>query len=189
MKKDWKTWVKLVVICKIFSCIVIAIIIANMSPDPVPQPVIQNNVRTGSVWLGIQIMPVNKEVAKNFNLPYRRGLLVKKVINDSPADKGGLREGDVIMTVKNTSIINIQQLQSLITEMVPGQKIRVDVGRYGISKTLHVQLETRPAAMVKSNVQLMHGVYPLTMPPTDQPYPYFYFGEEPEKPENESYER
>ena len=147
---------------------------------------IQNRISTLPVWLGIQILPINKKVAKDINLPFQRGLLVRKVISGSPAAEAGVKRGDIIRRVGNIRMIGTLQLRKIISKMLPGQKVRVVYIRNMKTKTVYVRLEQPPSdTLIDRNAQLVYGVYPAVIPPTDIPYPYFYFGEEIEETENE----
>jgi len=81
---------------------------------------------------------------------------------------------------------NTLQLRKIISKMSPGQKARVVYIRNMKTKTVYVRLEQPPSdTLIDRNAQLVYGVYPAVIPPTDMPYPYFYFGEEREERENE----
>jgi len=147
---------------------------------------IQNRISTLPVWLGIQVLPIDKKVAKDINLPFQRGLLVRKVISGSPAAEAGVKRGDIIRRVGNIRMRETLQLRKIISKMLPGQKVRVVYIRNMKTKTVYVRLEQPPSdTLIDRNAQLVYGVYPAVIPPTDIPYPYFYFGAEIEENENE----
>jgi len=146
----------------------------------------QNRAGLSHVWLGIQVLPIDKTVVKNFNLPFHRGLLVRKVISGSPTAKAGIMRGDVIRRIGNKRIIHSLQLRKIISKMSPGQEVRMVYIRDMRRRTVYVRLEQPPSNfLIDVNAQLVYGVYPAVIPPTDRPYPYFYFGEEREGAENE----
>lgn len=135
----------------------------------------------GSVWLGVQVIVIDKIVAKDFNIPYKRGLIVETVINGSPADDAGIIEGDIIRRINNKDIINTEQLRQIISKKLPGQRVRIVYIRNEVTMITYVTLQL--PTITNPNIKLVHGTYPTSAPPTNKPYPYFYFGDEYEPPD------
>lgn len=187
MKKKFinRNTLLLIILIKILILIVIISLIKK-NDSRISSAPIQNRTSSLPVWLGIQVLPIDKTVVKNFNLPFYRGLLVRKVISGSPAAEAGVMRGDVIRRIGNTRMRDTLQLRKIISKMSPGQKVRVVYIRNMKTKTVYVRLE-QPLSdtLIDRNAQLVYGVYPAVIPPTDIPYPYFYFGEEREERENE----
>ena len=148
----------------------------------------KNNIYKTPVWLGVQVITVDSKVAKNFNLHCRRGILVRRVIDSSPAEKAGLEQGDVIRRIGHTRVVNTFQFKKMIDKILPGQKKRIVIRRNRVKKTLYAKLEPRPFIITDSNAELVSGFVPVASPPVNKPYPYFYFGEEREERENEPFE-
>ncbi len=132
-------------------------------------------------WLGVEVLPVNRRAVKSFGLPYRRGLLVRKVFAGSPAMKGGLKEGDVIMRIGSNRILGHARIGKFTGRMKPGQKVRIIVGNAKGKRTLYVKAEPKPRHLFDPSVQNI--AYQNYTPPVNRPYPYFYFGEESEEEE------
>jgi len=187
MKKNFINVNILLLIIFIQILILIVIISVIKKNDlRIPSSAIQNRTSALPVWLGIQVLPLDKTVAKDLNLPFHRGLLVRKVISGSPAAKAGIMRGDVIRRIGNKRIIHSLQLRKVISKMLTGQEVRVVYIRDMRRRTVYVRLEQPPFdTLIDRNAQLVYGVYPAVIPPTDRPYPYFYFGEEREGAENE----
>lgn len=87
---------------------------------------------TGSVtrgWLGVWIQKVDPELAKSFGLKNAKGALVSKVQKDSPADKAGIRPGDVITKVNNKEIGDSKELPIYVAGLPVGKEIQVEFVR------------------------------------------------------------
>ena len=135
------------------------------------------------VWLGVRVIPIDKTVAGNFNLAYKRGLLVRNVVPGSPADKAGIIDNDIIRRIEDIRLINTGQLKTYIRTKSPGQKTRIVYIRGITTITTCATLEL--SQIVDPNSRLVYGVYPVAAPPTNKPYPYFYFGDENKPDEQE----
>lgn len=134
-------------------------------------------------WVGIEVLPVDKDVVVRFKLPCKRGLLVRKVYIDSPAQDAGLKKGDIIRRVGNSRILDDVQLKKIVDKMKPGQALRLVLWRPIKPKTIFVEVEPKPQFLASSNVRAVAYsnaqpmAYPqMYQPPINRPYPYFYFG-------------
>ncbi|MGN0927320.1 DegQ family serine endoprotease [Ectopseudomonas mendocina] len=95
-------------------------------------------------WLGVVIQEVNKDLAESFGLEKPAGALVAQVLEDGPADKGGLLVGDVILSLNGKPIIMSADLPHLVGGLKPGEKAELDVVRDGSRKKLNVTIGTLP---------------------------------------------
>ncbi|WP_256834984.1 DegQ family serine endoprotease [Pseudomonas sediminis] len=95
-------------------------------------------------WLGVVIQEVNKDLAESFGLEKPAGALVAQVLEDGPADKGGLLVGDVILSLNGKPIIMSADLPHLVGGLKPGEKAELDVVRDGSRKKLSVTVGTLP---------------------------------------------
>lgn len=134
-------------------------------------------------WIGIQVLEIDKTVVKKYNLDYKHGVLVRNVITGSPADEAGITEGDIIRKLAGNELLTVDQLRTYLRKKLPGQKIRMVYIRDGITITANVTLEY--LQINDPNLRLVYGAYPVAAPPTNKPYPHFYFGEKDEPPERE----
>ena len=103
-------------------------------------------------WLGVYIQPLDNDAAKALEMETRDGALVTQVIEGSPAEKGGVEEGDVIIRFDNKNISDPSNLKNTVSLMPPGSKSEVIVFRNGSKKKLSVLLEElKDGKVVASN--------------------------------------
>ncbi|MFV0455302.1 MAG: DegQ family serine endoprotease [Pseudomonas sp.] len=95
-------------------------------------------------WLGVVIQEVNKDLAESFGLERPAGALVAQVMDGGPAAKGGLRVGDVILSLNDESIIMSADLPHLVGAIKPGSKARLGVVRGGERETLNIIIGALP---------------------------------------------
>jgi serine protease Do len=89
-------------------------------------------------YLGININDVTPDNAHFFNLKDASGAIVAQVSPDSPAGKGGLKQGDVVTEVNGQKVANAGSLQVAVSEMSPGTLLKLGVIRDGKPMTLNV---------------------------------------------------
>jgi len=110
------------------------------------EPVIeQDDVRIlmdgdGTGWLGVETHEVTADKAKELKLPAERGVVLGKIVPDSPAAKGGLKEKDVVTEVNGQRVEGAAQFRRMIHEIPAGRSVQLTVWRDGRSQTLSVTL-------------------------------------------------
>src|SRR6476620_9076140 len=90
--------------------------------------------------LGVAVQEVNQTLADSFKLDKPEGALVSNVVKGGPADKAGLRTGDVIRKLNGQPIIASGDLPPMIGQAAPGEKVTLEVWRQGQRKELTAQL-------------------------------------------------
>jgi serine protease Do len=90
--------------------------------------------------IGVTIQEVNQALAESFGLKKTAGALVSSVEKDSPAAKGGIEAGDVILKVDGKEINGSMDLTGLIASMKPGSNAKFEVWRKGTSRVLTVTI-------------------------------------------------
>jgi len=116
-------------------------------PIDVAQNVRTQLVSTGKVTrgrIGVQIQEVNAQFADAFGLDRPRGALVGQVIDGGPAQKAGIKTGDVILSVNGKNVERSTQLPSVVSAIQPGDTANVEVWRDGASKIVKVKVDEFP---------------------------------------------
>ena len=94
--------------------------------------VMESLIKTGKVvrgWLGVSVQDLNPELAKQFGVKGNEGALVGEVVKGSPAEKAGLKRGDVIVAVSGKKVEDAGHLRNMVAGMSVGAKVRLDVIR------------------------------------------------------------
>lgn len=95
-------------------------------------------------WLGIYPVCVTPQVKERFNLSVDSGCYIVKVVPKSPAEKGGIKEGDVIVKINDQDIRTPEGLTQIIKTKKIGEEITLLILREGEHKTIRVKLAERP---------------------------------------------
>jgi serine protease Do len=90
--------------------------------------------------LGISIQELSKELADSFNLESTKGILVADVLSDSPAEKAGLKTGDVILKLNGEEIADIGSFRNKIAMTAPGTNVELLIMRDGKKQEITVKI-------------------------------------------------
>ena len=101
-------------------------------------------------WLGIRVYPVNNIMAKELNLPTQHGVMVNRVIGNSPAAKAGLMRGDVIFRADSKRIKDENMLWSILADKMAGETVKITLFRNNTKKTLTAKLTPEPPTVSRS---------------------------------------
>ncbi|MBW1677838.1 MAG: PDZ domain-containing protein [Deltaproteobacteria bacterium] len=96
-------------------------------------------------------------MAKELGLKISGGVLISRVIENSPAEKAGLLSGDIIYEFDRHDAANTDELASLLSKLDPGKRVRVALFRDGKRKVLYVELAEAAAAGSTSSVRQVAG--------------------------------
>ena len=91
-------------------------------------------------FLGAQILSIDEELAKQLGFETSEGILVSEVVEGSPADKGGLTRGDLIIRFDREKVTDVQQLQNLVAGTSPGDLVKMVIKRRGMNKSLYIKM-------------------------------------------------
>jgi len=94
-------------------------------------------------WLGVYTQALTSELRDGLGAP-RGGVLVNRVVVDSPADRAGLRKGDVILSVNSRSVDSPGELSEIVGSLRSGQTVSLRISRDGERQTLSARLAARP---------------------------------------------
>jgi serine protease Do len=95
-------------------------------------------------WIGVQIQPVTADIADSLGMKNSRGALVAEPQSGSPADKAGIKSGDVIVSVNGEAVEDARNLARRISSLSPGTSVRLGIIRSGREDTLTLTLGELP---------------------------------------------
>jgi serine protease Do len=99
-------------------------------------------------WLGVGIQELTEELAAQFAVGPEDGVLVGNVMKDSPAERGGLKSGDIVQEFNGTKIRDVHQLQREVAQSVVGSQARLKVMREKQPVMLTIVLGEQPTTDV-----------------------------------------
>ena len=118
-------------------------------PSDLARSVMQSLVAYGHVtrgYLGVMIQNVTPDLASEFNLKTDRGALVADVSPDSPAQKAGFKDGDVVIDFNGKKVADSHQLRFEVADTKPGTTVPVEILRNGEKQTLKVTVKALPGS-------------------------------------------
>ncbi len=104
-------------------------------------------------WLGVTIQPLTPELAKGFGLKEPKGALIAEVVKHSPAEKAGLRPGDIILEFDREGVNHTRELQRAVTRADPGKTAPITVWRDKAERSLTVRLGEMPEERIADVVE------------------------------------
>ncbi len=97
-------------------------------------------------WLGVQIQELDEEIAASLGLDAPKGALVAEVLADGPAERAGLRAGDVITAFAGREVDGVRALTRMVADRDPRETVTLDVLRDGERHEIRVELGDRSAS-------------------------------------------
>ena len=116
-------------------------------PVSTAKQVMDQLIATGAVtrgWVGVELQEITPELADSFKLGSTSGVLVAGVQRGSPADRAGVKPGDIVLTVDGKPVRDPDSMRGLIVALAPGQQIRLKLKRDQRELELPVQVGKRP---------------------------------------------
>jgi serine protease DegQ len=116
-------------------------------PVSIARQVMEQIIEKGSVtrgWIGVGVQDINKEVAESFKLPTVKGVLITQIERGSPADKAGVKLGDVLVAVNDKPVGDTTTMLNLVAALRPGEQASVRVARNQEETELTVTIGRRP---------------------------------------------
>jgi len=95
-------------------------------------------------WLGVYVQDITKEIKEAMDLKSQKGVLVKDVVEDSPADEAGIRREDVILVFEEKELDDSDELIKVVRKTSPGDKANLLILRDGKEKSISVILGKAP---------------------------------------------
>ena len=114
----------------------------NAAKNIIPQLRDKGKVTRG--WLGVTVQDVSADLAKSFGLEEAQGALVSEVVQDSPADKAGIKRGDIILSLNDNEINILNDLPRLVSNRTVGEKVEIVLFRNGKKVKVKAVLASTP---------------------------------------------
>lgn len=117
-------------------------------PVSTAKNVMEAIIKTGHVvrgWIGVESQEITPELAASFGLQRQSGAIIAGVVRNGPADKGGVKPGDILLTVDGKPVADTNSMLNLIAQLTPGEKAKMTVLRKNKETTLDVTVGKRPA--------------------------------------------
>jgi serine protease Do len=117
-------------------------------PIDMAKEISQRLISQGKVvrgWLGVGIQELTEELAAQFGVKPEEGVLVGNVMKDTPAERGGLKTGDVIMEFDGVKITGVRQLQREVAQRQAGSRAQIKILRERQPQSLAIVLGEQPS--------------------------------------------
>lgn len=116
-------------------------------PATTVKQVMEQIIRSGAVtrgWIGVEAQDLTADLAASFNLPVTQGALIGGIVRGGPADRAGLRPGDVLVAVEGKAIGDSTAMLNLIAGLSPGESAAFSVVRGGKVQSFNIEVGRRP---------------------------------------------
>lgn len=116
-------------------------------PVTTVKTVMESIISTGQVirgWIGVEPQDITPELAESFGLMKKSGTIIAGVLKGGPADKAGMRPGDILLAVEGKPVADTADMLNLISQLKPGSKTRMTVMRKNQESVIDVTIGTRP---------------------------------------------
>jgi Do/DeqQ family serine protease len=118
-------------------------------PASTAKRVLESIVRDGSVkrgWIGVEAQEITAELAESFKLPSTSGVLIAGVLRGGPAEKAGVKPGDILTAVGGKPVRNPASMLDLVASLPPGKPALLNLSRNQKSIEVQIEVGTRPKA-------------------------------------------
>lgn len=119
-------------------------------PSDLARQVMEQIIQTGSVirgWIGVEVQDISPELAESFNLPTTNGTLIAGVQPGGPAERAGVRRGDILIGVESQTFTDSTEMLNLIAALKPGERATLQLLRDRQEMAVQIQVGTRPRPM------------------------------------------
>ncbi len=117
-------------------------------PTHVAKQIMEQIIQSGSVirgWLGVSMQDMTQDLAESFGLDNSStGSLIASVLKDGPADKAGIKPGDILIAIEGKPVKSSSELLNLVAALSPGDTVTVTVIRSKQEKSIQIRVGVRP---------------------------------------------
>jgi serine protease DegQ len=116
-------------------------------PASTAKKIMEQIIQTGSVtrgWIGVGVQDLTPELAESFKLKDTQGVLISEVMHGSPADKAGVKRGDILLMINDKPLTDSTTMLEVISAITPGNTVPLKLMRNQSEKVLQVTVGKRP---------------------------------------------
>jgi len=116
-------------------------------PVSTARTVLESIIKHGQVvrgWIGIESQDITPELATSFGLGRQSGAIIAGVVRNGPADRAGVRPGDILLAVEGKPVANTGDMLNLVAQLEPGAKAKLKLMRENRESTVDVTVGKRP---------------------------------------------
>jgi serine protease DegQ len=116
-------------------------------PVSTAKTVMESIITSGHVvrgWIGVESQEITPELAQSFGLKVQSGAIIAGVVRNGPADKGGMKPGDILLQVEGKAVNDTNDMLNLIAQLPPGEKATMRVLRKSRETDLAITVGKRP---------------------------------------------
>jgi serine protease Do len=125
---------------------------SNMAKSVFDQLVSKGKVVRG--WIGVSIQDLSMELARKFGLKNTNGSLISDIIKDSPAEKAGLRRGDIIISFNEKKVGSVSSLRNMVAQSTIGSELGIKVIRNKKLRDIKVTISELPREYTESGPEV-----------------------------------
>ena len=116
-------------------------------PVTTVKTVMEAIIRNGQVvrgWIGVEPQDITPELAESFGLQKSSGTIIAGVLKGGPADKAGLKPGDILLSVADKPVTDTVSMLNLVAQLTPGERVKITVLRKAKETALDLTVGRRP---------------------------------------------
>ncbi|MBB3212663.1 serine protease DegQ [Herbaspirillum sp. Sphag1AN] len=102
-------------------------------------------------WIGVEPQDITPELAESFGLTKKTGAIIAGVLKGGPADRAGMKPGDILISVEGKPVADTTEMLNLIAQLTPGQKAKMNVLRKAQETSLEIVVGKRPPPKPEEN--------------------------------------
>ena len=118
---------------------------------------LKDSSEENGAWLGIDVVALPENAEEKLGHGLQGGVLVSRVVDGSPADKGGVIQGDIIYEFYHREIDSLETLKAIISDLDPGSRVKVVLIRDDKRKVLYIKLGETPSSSSNSALSQISG--------------------------------
>ncbi len=116
-------------------------------PVSTAKKIMEQIIQNGSVtrgWIGVAVQDMTPELAESFKLKETQGVLISEVVRGSPADKAGIKPGDILVSIANKDLSDSTVMLETISALIPGKAVSLKLLRNQTEVVVEVKVGKRP---------------------------------------------